>query len=93
MHSYNAIFWVALVDTNCDPDNVSYVIPGNDDAIRSIKLIMKSFADSCIEGAQHRKTGGQEWGSVPSVDEKGPEIVFRGAHKAEEPEAAPTADE
>jgi small subunit ribosomal protein S2 len=46
---------VAITDTNCDPDQVDYVIPGNDDAIRSIKLITTRIADACIEGAQRRK--------------------------------------
>ncbi|MCG8471221.1 MAG: 30S ribosomal protein S2 [Desulfobacterales bacterium] len=41
---------VALVDTNCDPDPIDYVIPGNDDAIRSIRLITSKLADACIEG-------------------------------------------
>lgn len=41
---------VAIVDTNCDPDEVDYVIPGNDDAIRAIKLFCASVADACIEG-------------------------------------------
>lgn len=41
---------VAVVDTNCDPDEVDYVIPGNDDAIRAIKLIASKMADSVVEG-------------------------------------------
>ncbi len=41
---------VAIVDTNCDPDEVDYVIPGNDDAIRAIKLISGAIADAVIEG-------------------------------------------
>lgn len=43
---------VAIVDTNCDPDEVDYVIPGNDDAIRSIKLITSKIADAIIEGRE-----------------------------------------
>lgn len=43
---------VAIVDTNCDPDDVDYVIPGNDDAIRAIKLIAAKMADAIIEGRQ-----------------------------------------
>ena len=46
---------IAITDTNCDPDLVDYVIPGNDDAIRSIKLITQRVADAVIEGAQRRK--------------------------------------
>jgi small subunit ribosomal protein S2 len=41
---------VAVVDTNCDPDEVDYVIPGNDDAIRAIKLMASKMADACLEG-------------------------------------------
>ncbi|TAN61666.1 30S ribosomal protein S2 [bacterium] len=41
---------VAIVDTNCDPDEVDCVIPGNDDAIRAIKLFASSIADACIDG-------------------------------------------
>ena len=43
---------VAIVDTNCDPDEVDYVIPGNDDAIRAIRLIAAKMADAIIEGNQ-----------------------------------------
>ena len=43
---------VAIVDTNCDPDEIDYVIPGNDDAIRAVKLIASKMADAIIEGRQ-----------------------------------------
>ena len=43
---------VAIVDTNCDPDEVDYVIPGNDDAIRAVKLIAGKMADAVLEGRQ-----------------------------------------
>lgn len=43
---------VAIVDTNCDPDSIDYLIPGNDDAIRAVKLLTSRIADACIEGAQ-----------------------------------------
>jgi small subunit ribosomal protein S2 len=43
---------VAIVDTNCDPDVIDYPIPGNDDAIRAIKLITSKVADACIEGRE-----------------------------------------
>jgi small subunit ribosomal protein S2 len=46
---------LAITDTNCDPDVIDYVIPGNDDAIRSIKLITSRIADACVEGLQRRK--------------------------------------
>ena len=47
---------VAIVDTNCDPDEVDYVIPGNDDAIRAVKLIAGTMADAIIEGRQGETT-------------------------------------
>ncbi len=43
---------VAIVDTNCDPDEIDYVIPGNDDAIRAVKLISSRIADAVLEGRQ-----------------------------------------
>ena len=43
---------VAIVDTNCDPDEIDYVIPGNDDAIRAVKLIAGKMADAILEGKQ-----------------------------------------
>ena len=43
---------VAIVDTNCDPDDIDYVIPGNDDAIRAVKLISSVIANAVLEGRQ-----------------------------------------
>ena len=43
---------IAIVDTNCDPDEIDYVIPGNDDAIRAVKLISSTMANAIIEGHQ-----------------------------------------
>jgi len=43
---------VAIVDTNCDPDEIDYIIPGNDDAIRAVKLISSKIADAVLEGNQ-----------------------------------------
>jgi small subunit ribosomal protein S2 len=43
---------VAIVDTNCDPDEINYPIPGNDDALRAIKLITAKISDAVIEGRQ-----------------------------------------
>lgn len=51
---------VAVVDTNCDPDPIDYIIPGNDDAIRAIKLIVTKMADAVLEGKQLRKDTGAE---------------------------------
>ncbi|MBP5246197.1 MAG: 30S ribosomal protein S2 [Clostridia bacterium] len=57
---------VAIVDTNCDPDEVDYVIPGNDDAIRGIKLILSVMADAILEGRQ----GEQFTDSASDADEE-----------------------
>ena len=46
---------VAITDTNCDPDQIDYVIPGNDDAIRSVRLICGAVADACIYGTARRR--------------------------------------
>jgi small subunit ribosomal protein S2 len=51
---------VAIVDTNCDPDEVDYVIPGNDDAIRAVKLIASTMANAIIEGRQGEEISAQE---------------------------------
>ena len=56
---------VAIVDTNCDPDEVDYVIPGNDDAIRAIKLMANKIADAIIE-----VRGGEEGAEIVGTDEE-----------------------
>lgn len=47
---------LAVVDTNCDPDQIDYIIPGNDDAVRAIKLLLTALADAVIEGQAMRKS-------------------------------------
>jgi small subunit ribosomal protein S2 len=72
---------VAIVDTNCDPDEVDYVIPGNDDAIRAVSLITRIIADALEEG---RREGREAMVTRAT----GPEI-----EPEPEPEAAPAASE
>lgn len=55
---------VAIVDTNCDPDEIDYVIPGNDDAIRAVKLIASKVADAVLESKQ----GEQEAAETETVE-------------------------
>jgi small subunit ribosomal protein S2 len=55
---------LAVVDTNCNPDPIDYIIPGNDDAIRSIKLITRVIADACVEGRQIREVHMAESGAI-----------------------------
>lgn len=60
---------VAIVDTNCDPDEVDYVIPGNDDAIRAVKLIAEAMANAIIEGREG-KMGSAEIKEEPEIVEE-----------------------
>ena len=60
---------VAIVDTNCDPDEIDYIIPGNDDAIRAIRLISSRIADACIEGKE-RLAEKQQAAADKETDEK-----------------------
>jgi small subunit ribosomal protein S2 len=57
---------VAITDTNCDPDMVDYVIPGNDDAIRSVRLITGAVADACVYGAARRRDYQNQRGDAPA---------------------------
>lgn len=62
---------VAIVDTNCDPDEIDYIIPGNDDAIRAVKLIASRLADAVLEGLEGRQDhiivdDEEETGQVPA---------------------------
>ena len=52
---FRSIPVVAIVDTNCDPEEIDYIIPGNDDAIRAIRLFAQKMADACIEGGAARE--------------------------------------
>ena len=56
---------VAIIDTNCDPDEVDYPIPGNDDAIRAVKLIAAKMADAVIEGHQGEQMNDEEPAEAP----------------------------
>src|SRR2546421_6284302 len=58
---------VAITDSNCDPDLIQYVIPGNDDAIRAVKLLTGKMADACLEGRQVAMERGEQ---LPSMEER-----------------------
>ena len=60
---------VAIVDTNCDPDEIDYMIPGNDDAIRAVKLITSRMADAVLEGLQGYQMS-QEAAQMPKDDDE-----------------------
>jgi small subunit ribosomal protein S2 len=63
---------IAIVDTNCDPDDVDYIIPGNDDAIRAIKLITGAIADAVIEGRGGEQTTDVATEEAPKADAEAP---------------------
>ena len=58
---------ICLADTNANPDGINYIIPGNDDAIRSIKLITSKLADAVLEGKQLRENNANSKGKVEAV--------------------------
>ena len=66
---------VAIVDTNCDPDEVDYVIPGNDDAIRAVRLIAGAMADAIIEGRQGEEAAPEAVEEAEEVEEVATEAV------------------
>jgi small subunit ribosomal protein S2 len=90
---------IAIADSNCDPDEIDFIIPGNDDAIRAIKLICSKIADACIEGhnlaeerlkAEAELIKEQEMAEAEVTisaesEEGGPEVII--LPKKEEPEA------
>jgi small subunit ribosomal protein S2 len=88
---------VALVDTNCDPDEADYVIPGNDDAIRSCNLVVRALADAVEAGKQ--KVAPQEFEAAPAEETQpapeaaAPEVEEPAAPAIEEPAAAETVAE
>lgn len=78
---------VGLVDTNCDPDDIDYVIPGNDDAIRSIRLISSRIADACIEGRKRyneKRAAASDKGN-DEVEDKAAAVAEAAAGDAEGP--------
>ena len=65
---------VGIVDTNCDPDEIDYVIPGNDDAIRAVKLIAGKMADAVLEGKQGEQNEAEE-AEAPAEEAKAEEAT------------------
>jgi len=86
---------VAILDTNCDPDEVTYPIPGNDDAIRSVNLLTRVVADAVAEGliAKNNKAAGKTEGAAEPMAEWERELLEGEKAKAEAPAAeAPAAE-
>jgi small subunit ribosomal protein S2 len=79
---------IALVDTNCDPDEADYVIPGNDDAIRSCSLVVRAIAQAIEEGKQQVRPQEFEAAAEPPVRDSGP-----GEGAPGEPGGSPASDE
>jgi small subunit ribosomal protein S2 len=85
---------IAIVDTNCDPDEVDYVIPGNDDAIRSVALVTRIIADALAEGRQIgreqlvTKASGPEFEPEPETPASPPAETREGSAAASEPAPA-----
>jgi len=75
------------VDTNCDPDEIDYIIPGNDDAIRAIRLISSKVADACLEGKQIREAQLSQEGAVAPAAEGLPPKPAGGAPEAAKEES------
>lgn len=69
---------VSIVDTNCDPDEVDYLIPGNDDAIRAIRLVTSRMADACIEG--QKRFAEKQQARTDKAEEEPSEIETAAAH-------------
>jgi small subunit ribosomal protein S2 len=82
---------IALVDTNCDPDEAAYVIPGNDDAIRSCELVTRVIADG-IEAGRQRVTPQELAKPEPVEDATVPEGDYEQVAPGEEPVAEPAAE-
>lgn len=86
---------IAMVDTNCDPDGVDYIIPSNDDAIRAIKLILEAMSNAALEGLALRK-GADDVGEVTGSADKvaaGEQAVAEGGEAAMPRSFAPEPEE
>jgi small subunit ribosomal protein S2 len=94
---------VAITDTNCDPDMIDYVIPGNDDAIRAIKLFTARIADACVIGSKVARERAHTRGAREEHEERvihvssggdGPrvEIAMGGSHFVPDHSASPDAE-
>jgi small subunit ribosomal protein S2 len=83
---------IAMVDTNCDPDGVDYIIPSNDDAIRAIKLIVEAMANAALEGLALRK-GSEQISEVTGTDDKAAAAAGAPADGEQTQSFAPDAEE
>lgn len=84
---------VAILDTNCDPDEVDYAIPGNDDAIRSVSLLTRIIADAAAEGLMERSKGSSESAEGKTAAEPMPDWERELLEGSEKPDETEKADE
>jgi small subunit ribosomal protein S2 len=85
---------IAIVDTNCDPDEIDFLIPGNDDAIRAVKLITSVMADAVLEGKQISEVSEEpEEKETEAPAEESAPVVIASAEIIEETEAEPVVVE
>jgi small subunit ribosomal protein S2 len=81
---------ICLADTNADPDGIDYIIPGNDDAIRSIKLVCGKLADAVLEGKQLRENKANQMQKLQSVKAEDAGVAEEVKAETEAAEAAET---
>ena len=84
---------ICLADTNADPDGIDYIIPGNDDAIRSIKLICSKLADAVLEGKQLRENKANQMAKVQAIKAEDAGVTEESAEAQEEESAAEIQEE
>ncbi len=82
---------IAIVDTNCDPDEVDFVIPGNDDAIRSVSLVTRIIADALVEGRQIGRESVVTRATGPEIEPEPEPVASLGASAAGPPGEPSTA--
>ena len=83
---------IAIVDTNCDPDEVDYVIPGNDDAIRSVSLVTRIIADALVEGRQEGREAMVTRATGPEIEPEPEPVAAPPAPTPEPAVQAPTPE-
>lgn len=84
---------ICLIDTDGDPDYADIAIPGNDDSMRAIDVIVRELASACVDGKQHRSTKTDTSDEGESKDEGQPRRSRRSQFRADEPAPAPAAAE
>src|SRR5205823_11020309 len=82
-----------IVDTNCDPDEVDYIIPGNDDAIRAVSLVTRVIADALEEGQTAGWREFAERGAEPEIEQEAEAIPASQVFEPTEPPRAPVGSQ